>query len=164
MSDRLKNMQTDKLVDVAKNYAIYGYDESIRDQAITLLSERGVQTEDLIYFGKDKSRDSKHAEGILKTFDRNSILGVLCYVTFLCQLFIQPTEENVLILTLGRISTLILYVIFLIGVIFSIVRFNKAINKGEATGDIIILIVLGIPFAYLHFKRKMKEDLAHINS
>lgn len=160
-------MQTEKLVDVVKNHAIYGYDASIRDQAVELLQERGVQTEDLIYFGKNKGNQIKHAESILKVFNRNAFLALLCYSAFLAQIFIQPTEENLLILTFGRISTLILYVIFLIGGTFSMVRFNKVIRKPENSGDIIIFILFGMPFfliIYLHFIRKMREDLARMNA
>jgi len=159
-------MQTEKLVDIVENCAMYGYDASIRDQAVELLKERGVQTEDLVHFGKGKSQQSRYAHGILKTFNRTSVLGLICYLAFLTQLLIQPTEENLFILTFGRISTLILYMIFLIGTMLSIVRFNKAIKKAENSGDIILFILLGMPLfmlVYLHFKRKMKEDLAHLN-
>lgn len=158
-------MQTDKLVDVVENFAIYGYDASIRDHALQLLKDRGVQTEDLVYFGKDKSKQSRYVHGILETFNRNSVLGLIFYIAFITQLFVQPTEENILILTFGRISTLILLVIFLIGATFSIVRFNKVINKTENGADILIFILVGMPlfiFVYLYFKRKMKEDLSHL--
>ena len=166
MSDRLKNMQTNKLVDVVKNCTIYGYDASIRDKAIELLKERGVQTEDLVYFGKNKGHEIKHAESILKVFNRSAFLALLCYTAFLLQLLIQPTEENLILLTFGRISTLILYVIFLIGGTFSIVRFNKVVKKTENSGDVIMFILFGMPFfliVYLHFIRKMREDLARMN-
>jgi hypothetical protein len=82
------------------------------------------------------------------------------------QLLIQPTEENLILLTFGRISTLILYVLFLIGGTFSIVRFNKVVKKTENSGDVIMFILFGMPFfliVYLHFIRKMREDLARMN-
>ena len=44
--ERLKKLDTDKLIDVVKNYRQYGYEENLRNSAISLLEERGITTVD----------------------------------------------------------------------------------------------------------------------
>lgn len=45
--EKLKDLKTQNLIEVVKNYKKYNYTNEIRDQAIRILEERGISQEEL---------------------------------------------------------------------------------------------------------------------
>jgi hypothetical protein len=66
--DRLKNLDSDKLIDVVKNYRQYGYEEDLRTEAITILEERGISKEQLQLTGNFENKKYDNAEDLYKQY------------------------------------------------------------------------------------------------
>ena len=77
--ERLKKLDTDKLVDVVKNYRQYGYDENLRILAISILQERGITKEQLELTGNFKNASYDFADDLYKSFRKNSMIAFVLY-------------------------------------------------------------------------------------
>ncbi|MCF8297197.1 MAG: hypothetical protein K9J13_06600 [Saprospiraceae bacterium] len=71
-SERLKNLNDSKLIDVVKNYRQYGYDESLRNEAISILEARGIDKEFLQMTHNYKNRTYDLANDCYLSYCRNS--------------------------------------------------------------------------------------------
>jgi hypothetical protein len=75
--ERLKKLDTDKLMDVVKNYRQYGYDEGFRNSAISILADRGISQEQLELTGNFVNRNYDFANEIYKSFSKNSKIAFI---------------------------------------------------------------------------------------
>lgn len=66
--ERLKKLDTDKLIDVVKNYRQYGYDENLRNSAISLMENRRITKEQLKLTGNFVNRTYAFADELYKSF------------------------------------------------------------------------------------------------
>lgn len=156
-------METDKLVDVVKNYQQYGYDISVRNSAISVLKERGLKEEDLIFHGQNKARSQQHARDIIKDYSRNSLLALVFYLVIIGINFLPASVGLSLV---AYLIAFLAFIGFLIASTMNLTRFFKAIGKPDNSSEIILYIALGIPFfifVYFYFRSKMNEELDRIN-
>ena len=88
--EKLKTMQTASLIDVAKNYKKYNYPETIKDEALLILANRGVKQESLKISGKLNNTKYEEAIQEYKKYNVNSILGL---ILFCISMFIYSTND-----------------------------------------------------------------------
>lgn len=138
--DILKRFDNDKLIDVVKNYKRYGYDDELRDYAISLLGERGWSKEDLQQFGYLTNWDYDEAEKQYKAFNRNSLIGI-CTLVFS-----------------GGILAIV-YIIFLFRAYQNVTKFYRALGRSKDEDETINAFSI---LTYFHIKEKMKEELKGI--
>ncbi|SNR60289.1 hypothetical protein SAMN06265371_106186 [Lutibacter agarilyticus] len=70
--ERLKSFDSEKLIDIVKNYRQYGYDENLRNDTLEILKKRGIDKEQLILTGNYKNQNYDSAKDIYESFNRNS--------------------------------------------------------------------------------------------
>lgn len=139
-SERLKNLDNSKLIDVVRNYKRYGYDDVVRNAAITLLNERGYTIEELSLLGYLENQDYDEAVKQYNAFCRNSKIAILF-----------------LLLSGGLLS--VIYIIMIYMAYRSQNRFYLALNRKN--DNPFIYDIFGVMF-YFHVRDKMKEELKGI--
>lgn len=168
--DQLKNLDTDKLVDVVKNYRQYGYEEDLRAEAVIILEERGVSKEQLQLTGNFENKKYNRVEDLYKSFTKNSKVTFVLYGIFLLinllSPFVMKTNESIglLILLMGA-GSLILFLIFVIRSFIIQNQFYKCIDQEYGTEGALIYFFLGMPFyifMYFFFQNQMKERMNEI--
>ncbi len=169
ISEKLKSFNNNKLMDIVKNYKQYGYEESIRDTAITILESRGINENILKMTGNFRNTDYDRADSIYKTFLRNSKLTFLFYGLFL--LFIGSSflmglgfkaDGIASFFSVLTIISIALYALFLIITVANQFQLDKVLGKDFAFDSLIIIWLLGFPFyflTYYYLKNKMKETM-----
>lgn len=80
--EKLKNMQTSNLIDVAKNYKKYNYPIDIRDCALEILENRGVKQESLVLSGRLVNNTYEEAIREYQKYNTNSIIGLVLFILF----------------------------------------------------------------------------------
>jgi hypothetical protein len=83
IKDRLTKLETDKLIDISKNYKQYGYDNETRNYVLNLLKERNVSIEDLRLTGNIGNNNYEQAVQLFDTFKRNSTSAFFFYLVIL---------------------------------------------------------------------------------
>lgn len=169
-NEKLKTLDNEKLKDVVKNYRQYGYDESIRDDAIKILEERGISQEVLKLTGDFENKSYDRAEGIYKAYVTNSRIAFIAYITiFLVNIFltfygqVSPTTTW-LLLTIVLIA-FIVYLVFLLLSFLSQNSFSKILGQDLGTESVVLYIFVGMPlyiFMFFYFNNQMKEKLKEI--
>lgn len=168
--DRLKNLDSDKLIDVVKNYRQYGYEEDLRTEAITILEERGISKEQLQLTGNFENKKYDKAEDLYNSFTNNSKITLVLYGTMLLTNILSPmilsVNESIgfLILILG-IGSLIFFLVFVIRSFINQSQFYKTIGEEYGTEGALIYLFLGMPlylFMYFYFLNQMKQKMKEI--
>ncbi|MCH8902903.1 MAG: hypothetical protein IIA45_03190 [Bacteroidetes bacterium] len=166
-TDRLKSMESDKLIDVVKNYRQYGYKESLRDAAIRILDERGIDMEQLQLTGNLENRSYDLAEHLYATFGRNSkitsIVHAIALVLYICYPLIAHLHE-ILVLIVGLIMFLVtvLYFAFFIKSAMNLIQFYRAIGKEFSSEGAWVYFLLGMPFyafMFIYFRNQMRDQM-----
>lgn len=167
INDRLIKLDNSKLVDVVKNYKQYGYDESIRKSALHILKSRGIEEEDLKFTGNLNNYNYERAIEISMKYTKNSGIAFLLYVTtiltnIIISIIANSSEILAWTLLILNILSFIFYFVFLLISAHNHVEFYKFIGKELGTGDLILYIVIGMPFyiiQYFYFKKQMMEEM-----
>jgi hypothetical protein len=155
--ERLKELNTNKLIDVVKNYRQYGYDDNLRACAISILEERGITKERLEFTGNFANKTYDDAVEQYKAFCRNSIIALILLVIVIL-LSASKGEISVFISS-------ILYLIFFIKSYLNHNQFYKVIGQDYGTGSIVIYLLLGPPFylfLFFFYRNQMKEKMKAI--
>jgi len=168
--ERLKKLDNNKLIDVVKNYRQYGYDDNLRASAITILEDRGITKEQLQLTGNFENRTYDFADGLYKSFSRNSKVAFILYGILLLTNILVPiismNSESLGILTLIiNLGSLIFYFVFLIKSFLNQNQFYKAIKQDYGTEGALLYFFLGMPFyiiMYFYFRNQMKEKMKEI--
>ena len=170
-SETLKKLDNAKLIDVVKNYKQYNYDEDIRNMALSILAERGIDEEILRLTGNDKNSTFDSANDILLMYKKNSKLAFTFYALILA--------TKILSSLLGRNSNL-MYIVFLALALFFVIcflifiirsffdqnNFYKIIGKEVGSGDQLTYFLVGMPLYiifYFYYKNQMKEEIREID-
>lgn len=169
-SERLKNLNDSKLIDVVKNYRQYGYDEGLRNTAITILEERGIDKEFLQMTHNYKNRTYDFAQDYYMSYRRNSKIAFILYGLLIAHIFLSffwaiSFEAFTVLYIIIYISFLIAYIVFLIKSFIDYSQFYKAVDKSYGSEAIIVFCVLGLPFyvfTYFYFRNKMNEQMKMI--
>lgn len=167
---RLENLDTDKLIDVVKNYRQYGYDNTIREAALSILSERGINQEHLELSGNLNNVTYDEAHHVFDTFNRNSKRAFLLFIISLLTLILTPilsVYNETLTLISFRLNWIVLlsYFIFLIRSFMNQQQFYRLIGKSYGTDNALIYLLVGMPFylfMFFYFRNQMKEEMKGI--
>ena len=163
----LKTFDNEKLIDVVKNYEQYGYNDDLRNIAIGILEDRGIDKNQLMLTGNFENETYKTAENFYNSFKQNSIITFIFYIigfitAILLPVFAIGSELLSRITLLIAIIAIILYLIFFIRSFINQVNFFKIIEDLPGLGTLVIYFLLGVPlfvFLYFFYKNKMKEQM-----
>jgi hypothetical protein len=169
-SATVKKMDNSKLIDIVKNYKRYGYDVSLKDTALQILKERGIDDEMLRLTGNLTDQKYESAQDIYKSFNKSSktsfiFYGLLFLTAFKPLLTINSYSFSIFIL----IYIIICYITCLIFILKSLISYSdfyKAIGKHLGVGTYLVFIISGLFayfFVYFYYKKEMKEDMKMIN-
>lgn len=169
-TERLKNLDDKKLIDVVKNYRQYGYDNEMRDSAISLLNSRGITNEQLQLTGNFQNKTYDYAQALFNSFNRNSKIAFILFIitllfNILTPILSQKSESIATVSLLVSLISLIGYFVFLIKSFFNQNQFYKTINQDYGTEGALMYLFLGMPFyifMYFYFKNQMKEKMTEI--
>ena len=168
--EKLKKLDTNKLIDVVKNYRQYGYDENLRASAFSILEDRGITKEDLQLTGNLENRTYDLADDLYKSFSQNSkiafiLYGILLLTNILIPILSRDSDTLGLITLIINIGSLIFYFIFLIKSFLNQNQFYKAIGKDYGTEGVLLYLFIGMPFyiiMYFYFRNQMKEKMKEV--
>lgn len=157
-------------MDVVKNYRQYGYNNAMRDSAISLLNSRGITSEQLQLTGNFQNRTYDYAQILFNSFNRNSKIAFTLFIitlsfNILTPILSQKSESIATVILLVSLISLIGYFVFLIKSFFNQNRFYKTINQDYGTEGALIYLFLGMPFyifMYFYFKNQMKQRMTEI--
>tara|TARA_R110001583_G_scaffold60567_2_gene179810 strand:+ start:1008 stop:1532 length:525 start_codon:yes stop_codon:yes gene_type:complete len=169
-SERLKNLDNKKLIDVVKNYRQYGYDENLRASAISILDARGITKEQLELTGNFDNKAYDYANQLYNSFSKNSKIAFILFLIILSTNIVIPilavnSETLSILVLIANWVVLFGYFIFLIKSFLDQNRFYKTINQDYATEGALMYLFLGMPFyiiMYFYFKKQMKEKIREI--
>lgn len=169
--ERLNNLDTDKLMDVVKNYRQYGYDDDLRTRAIAMLEARGITKEELALTGNLVNKTYDFADELYTAFIKNSkiafvLYGIAILTTVLLPFLLINSEVLGLSVALLKIGAYLLYMVFLISSFVKQSQFYKAIGQDYGTDGALLYLFLGMPlylFMYFYFRNQMKEKMSEIH-
>jgi hypothetical protein len=170
-SDILRKMDNTKLIDIVKNYQRYGYAQSLRDEALQLLKERGIDEETLKLTGNLSDRRYESVEDIFRSFNRSSKTSFIFYGLFIASLLLSPIfpHEGHSTPTLVSLFSILCFIGSLIFIGISLLRYSdfyKALGKHLGAGPYLQFIISGVLtyfVAYFYFKKEMKEEMKMMN-
>ena len=168
-TDRLQKLDNHKLIDVVRNYRQYGYDEELRQAAIDILQERGIDEEQLRLAGQFENQTYEAAGRYFASFRQNSKIAFALYLIVFSILYVVPIFVPGFLsgLPLLVISLLLIagYLIYLFKSFFDQDNFYKTIGKKEEADGVLLYLVLGLPFyafLFFYFTKRMKEQMKRI--
>lgn len=168
--DQLKKLDDNKLIDVVKNYRQYGYDDELRELAISILNQRGISRQELELMGSFENKSYAQAQELFSAFKRHSKIAFAFYIlVFLMNVLLPMMRSNTetlnLILLLINYGALIGYLIFLFKSFTNQNQFYRVSGEGYGTQGVLMYLLLGMPFyifMYFYFRDQMKEKMQHI--
>ncbi|GGK40395.1 MULTISPECIES: hypothetical protein [Flavobacteriaceae] len=169
--ERLKSFDSEKLIDIVKNYRQYGYDENLRNDTLEILKKRGIDKEQLILTGNYKNQNYDSAKDIYESFNRNSKKALILYGVVLLMSILTAIISSDKLIFLSSAMLIInliligLFIIFLIKSMINQSQFHKAIGKKNDSEFMLIFLVLGISLyfiLYFYFRNKMNEQMSLI--
>lgn len=167
ISERLNSLEDHKLMDVVKNYRQYGYNDEIRNEALSILEGRGIDEFELRLKGNFQNSTYDQAIGYYRDFERNSKIafGLYLYIIFgniLLTILLPDWEHFDLFLSIVSIVVLIGYLLFILLSFMNQSNFYKTIGKKYGAEGALVYFLVGMPFyifMYFYFRKQMKEQL-----
>jgi hypothetical protein len=165
--DRLRKMDNNKLIDIVKNYRQYGYDQVLRNEALSILESRGGSKEQLQLTGNFENHNYDLALATYTSFSRVSKTALALYITlFAFNILIYAinitSASTLLFLVTVNWLVLFCYIFFLIRAFIVQNQFSKITGKDYGTEGAFIYLFVGAPFyllSYFYFKKQMEEQL-----
>lgn len=163
----IDNYNTEKLIDVIKNYDSYGYSKDVKKIAFSVFNNRGISKTDLIEHGLHIDDSFNQQQKIAKDFNDYSLTSYVSYIigAILLLLFFVFRNNKLPQLASASIDlSIVALAFFIIYVIVSSIylnKFYKAINYADKKINFPSLI-LGIPFYFISYyllKNKVKEEI-----
>lgn len=169
--DKLGSLDNEKLIDVVKNFRQYGYDDNIRNAAIEILEDRGIDKEQLKLTGNFENQTYNSAKLFYDAFKRNSRITIIFYtLVYISAIFLHVLNldsEPVTVIALAIDLILVLsYFLFFIKSFNNQIDFFRIIGKYPGFSSAVIYFLLGVPFyvfLYFYYRNRMKEELKLIN-
>ena len=72
IQERLNKLDTEKLIEVVKNYRQYGYTAEVRNYALSLLEKQGIDRSDLQLTGNFENKAFNLASDSYDAYNKNS--------------------------------------------------------------------------------------------
>lgn len=168
--EKLKRLEDLKLIDIVKNFRQYGYDDKIRNDAISILKERGVSIEELKMTGNFENKNYELANVIYNSFRFNSKVAFYLYgaltLSFILLIIISLYSESLILIGLISYSiVLISYILFLIKSFINQTQFYKLLKQDYGLEGALFYLLLGMPlyiFMYFYFRNQMKQKMKEI--
>jgi hypothetical protein len=165
IKERLAKLETAKLIDVVKNYRQYGYNDEIRNYAITLLEKKGISTSDLQLTGNFENAKYEYVGQVFNSFNKNSKIAFIFYAGFVCIRFILPhlltrTESINILLLIAYILSFVVFFIFLLISFLDQSKFYKLTGDDYGADGALVYLFIGMPFyifMYFVFQKQMRE-------
>ena len=172
MEEKLKKLDTKKLIDVVKNYRQYGYDESLRTCAISVLEDRGITKEQLEFSGNLVNKTYDYATELYNTFRRNSTIALVLYGIVILSIIFAPifsvnSDALGFFANIIGLCSLVTYFIFLLKSYLNQSRFYREIGQDDGTSGIVLYVMFTLGaivylFMYFYFRNQMKEKMKEI--
>jgi hypothetical protein len=167
LKDRLDRLETDKLLDISKNYRQYGYDNQTRNYVLGLLKDRGMPVEDLWLTGNFENKTYELAVHLFEVFKRNSTIALFFYMVVLVFklsiiVHFSGWESYPIILLILYYSSLAGYLVFLIMSFLNQSDLYKMTGDNYGTEGVIAYLLGGVAFyciTYFYFLKQMKEKM-----
>ncbi len=160
---RLQALDSNKLIDIVRNYRQYGYSDDVRSFALSLLEAQGITREDLHLTGNLENRRFDRVSEILDVYKRQSNIAFVFYGLFLVFWFVSTYLTSVSnVVNLGGWICLIAYFIYLFKSFQSQSEFYKLTGEEYGSEGALVYVFLGMPFyifMYFVFHNQMKERL-----
>ena len=164
-SEVIKTFDNSRLIDIVKNYKRYGYEAYLKDEALQILKDRGVDEETLRLTGNLTDYEFDTAKNLFDSFNKNSKLAFLFYGIMILMIFINAIDKLSILYIIEFVIEILCFV-FIIKSLISYSDFYKAIGKDISGWTYLIFIISGVFayfYVYFHYKKEMKEDLKLIN-
>ena len=170
IKERLASLDSDKLIDVVKNYRQYGYNDEIRNYALVLLEERGITKTDLQLTGNLENANYDYISQVFSSFKRMSNLAFLFYGLIIIIKFILPhilknPVDSIPFLSVLFILSIVAYLIFLILSFIYQSKFYKLAGDDYGSDGALVYLIVGMPFyivMYFVFQAQMNEKVKTI--
>jgi len=155
-----------KLIDIAKNYRQYDYDEEYKFTALKIITERGTSIETLNARGEINNVNFDDAKKYHKAFNKYSIITILMALLVI--------SNNIIIKVIFKDSSLPIFdiiqpvinivctLVYIVMFLISMNYFNKFYNTlgDKVNKQSTAFFALGIPFyvvSYFYYRKLMKE-------
>ncbi len=164
---KLLNANSDEnLIDIAQRYKQYELEEISRETALHILESRGISTLNLKLSGQLDNSKFDRAEQHLKSYYRNSNIGLVTYIMSILLIVATAFVGNVTadILSLIGIVFGLVTLIFVMIAATNYTKVRKAIGKDDSN-LFFILFLIGLPayfIIYLFTRSKLKKELKNI--
>ena len=167
----LKNHDSNKLIDIIKNYHQYDYPISYRNSSVQILNNRGISEEELKFSGNLSNQVYEDAKRALDLQNENSKIALVSYVSYMLFTILALVFNNNKLPALAVISIILVvifvvaFLVYLIKVYTNLSDFYKIIDKKNVT-NILGIAIIGIPLyflVYFYYNKKLIEDIKLIN-
>lgn len=166
-TSRLQAYQSEKLIDIVKNYRQYGYEEDIRNAALKILESRGVSLEDLELRGDLNNKTYDEAKSYYDQFEMFSKKAFLLYGISLLVWIAMPVvarldEMAEIFFMIGLLGLIGGYLLLLIKSFISQFKYYKVIGKAESQLNAGLYFTVGMVFyivMFFIFRKQMKDDI-----
>lgn len=166
--ERLLKFDDHKLMDVVKNYRQYGYDDTIRSAALSILEERGITAEHLQLTGNLENRDYDEAHTRYRSFRKNSLLTMVFYLGLLLLkiLLTVLAKNNDIDPTLASslmFGAVLVYLFFLVRSFMDQYQFYRSLGEDYGATGAMVYLFVGMPLYIImlfYFRNQMTDKMA----
>ncbi len=167
----LMNHDTNKLIDIIKNYHQYDYPISYRNSSLQILNNRGISEEELRFSGNLSNQVYEDAKRALDLHNENSRIAFISNLGYLVFTILALVFNNNKLPVLAVISTILVvifviaFLVYLIKVYTDLSNYYKVLGKKNLT-NILGVAIIGIILyflIYFYYTKKLKEDIKQIN-
>ena len=166
--ESFRKFSDNRLIEIVRNARQFGYDDTIKNNALEVLKERGISREDLQMTGNLTNYKFDSAEYLYKSYTTNSNIAFIIYgvLLLLNAIMLFWLADSGALLGLLALVLFVAFFVFFIMSFFNHLNFYKSIGKEMGVGDQIMYILIGMPFYFfMHFsyKRQMREEMKMIS-
>lgn len=163
----LASYKNEALINVIHNYETLGFEENSRFEAIQVLNNRGITTNQLREEGLEINTKFETTKRISKDYNDHSKFTITLYSIGIVLLILHFVFKNNKLPSLASasiqlsITSLVLFIIYYIKSLINTFNFYAHIENKDKKPNL-FLIILGLPFyfiSHIFLKDKMKEDL-----
>ena len=167
----LAQMDTERLIDVVKNYRQYEHSINYRNHALELLEEQGISEMELKLQGNFENYTYAESQKAFSSYSNYAKYAFISYA-FAVVLYAAHTVFRIYGIALSEalskgllIASYVVFGLFAINLVRSIISYYnvyKALNKKPNADILFLFLLLGLPLyfiLYFFLKKKIKEDM-----
>jgi len=173
MEDKTKHFQSfsdSRLIEIVRNAKQFGYDDSIRNAALTVLQGRGITEEDLQLTGNLSNYRYDYTRRLYSSYIINSRIAFFAYTALIIYNFITifhfvDVDRSGTFNSLFDLGLFLLFLLFITISFVNHMNFYRSVDKQLGVGDQIVFFLVGMPFyifMYFFYKSQMKEEMVMI--